>query len=98
MLYYIMQYIDLFGQHFSACMCFQVQEYTKYRCLKSIQISCKINLHMTYPCKFPIRAQARKAGPPKKSFKSSLLTLKPWDKKEENHSETKKERKLLKFK
>lgn len=32
----------------------------------------------TYPCKFPMRAQARKAGPPKKSFKSSMLILKPW--------------------
>ena len=30
----------------------------------------------TYACKFPIRAQARKAGPPKKLFRSSLLILK----------------------
>lgn len=30
----------------------------------------------TYPCKFPMRAQARKAGPPKKSFKSSSVILK----------------------
>ena len=30
----------------------------------------------TYPCKFPILAQARKAGPPKKSSKSLSVTLK----------------------
>lgn len=34
----------------------------------------------TYACKFPMRAHARKAGPPKKSFKSSLLILKSYNK------------------
>nr|GMC86446.1 hypothetical protein Iba_chr04dCG11040 [Ipomoea batatas] len=28
-----------------------------------------------YPCRFAIRAQARKAGPPKKSFKSCAVKL-----------------------
>jgi len=33
----------------------------------------------TYPCKFPMRAQARKAGPPKKLFKSSEVMLKSYN-------------------
>ena len=37
-----------------------------------------LNTDFTYPCKFPMRAHARKAGPPKKLFKSSELMLKSY--------------------
>jgi len=37
-----------------------------------------------------MRAQARKAGPPKKSFKSSFLILKSYNKKYKSHGKNQK--------
>lgn len=45
----------------------------------------------SHPCKFPMRAQARNAGPPKKLFNSAAVILKSWSKQTKMRNDKSKE-------